>query len=103
MLAKHLMELHDLGVTMLRNSDVKFTPKTPWISPKNSPGENPWEKTMEKHGEFTGKSMGMKHDEAEVAGCFFFFPSIERSHLKMGAHWDLRKKCGDLNTTDLGC
>ena len=23
MLAKHLMELHDLGVTMLRNSDVK--------------------------------------------------------------------------------
>ena len=73
------MELHDLGVTMLRNSDVKFTPKTPWISPKNSPGENPWEKTMEKHGEFTGKSMGMKHDEAEVAGCFFFFPALSEA------------------------
>ena len=29
-------------------------------------------KDQEKHGEFTGKSMGMKHDEAEVAGSFFF-------------------------------
>jgi len=95
------MELHDLGVTMLRNSDVKFTP---WALdfPEEFTRRKSMGKDQEKHGEFTGKSMGMKHDEAEVAGSFFF-PSIERSHLKMGTHWDLRKKCGDLNTTDLGC